>query len=218
MFNGSLKIRVFESLITAFLVHLVGAEAGLALSFQAFVLGFDLRHHPLDVRVSGVQSGGEFESFVGSRNISVGHLLIAFADVSGHSFATLKFGQVLLHLFQVSILRVNGESTLQGFDAPFQIVFGFQSRGQSEVTLNECLICLNAPSCRFFHLIIILQFFEASGHVGPIGWNIGVDRGGFFILCDGGGVLSIFKVFIAFGFKGFSFGVRHFDGYCLIQQ
>ncbi len=56
-------------------------------------------------------------------------------------------------------------------------------------------------------MVVLLDFFVARGHVGPVGGDVGVDGGGFLVFGNGGGVLSVFEEFVSFGFEGFGFGM-----------
>mmetsp|Transcript_22360 Transcript_22360/g.48582 ORF Transcript_22360/g.48582 Transcript_22360/m.48582 type:complete len:221 (+) Transcript_22360:379-1041(+) len=116
MINRHLKIRILVSIIPPLLVHLIRRKVRLTLSLHTLKLGLHTRHHTFNVWISRIHPRSKFKGFVRPPNIPVGHLFIAFANVGCHGLSALELREVLLHLFQIGIARVHGESTLECFD------------------------------------------------------------------------------------------------------
>ncbi|KAL7551336.1 hypothetical protein ACHAWF_014529, partial [Thalassiosira exigua] len=175
--------------------------------FHPLVLGLHPSHHPLDVGISRVQPTRQLQRLVRPRDVPVGHLLLALPNVRGHGLPPLELGEVALHPLEVGVGRVHGQPGFEGLDAPLEVVLRLERRRESEVSLDEVLVGLDARPGGFFHGVVVGQLFVARGHVGPVRGDVRVDGRGVAVLGDGRAVVSGLEVLVALGLEGFGAGV-----------
>ena len=209
LLDGALEVGGLVLLVSLLLVHLGTGQAGLALGLHLLVAGLDLGHHPLDVGVAGVEAAGQLEGLVGAGDVRALHLLVGLAAVGGDLLPALELGNVLLHLLEVGVGRLDGQAALQGLDAPLQVVEALLGGRQAEVSLDEVLVGLDARAGGLGHLLVVAELFVAGGHVGPVGGHSGIDGGGGVVLLDGLGVLAGLEEGVALGLDGFCLSVWH---------
>mmetsp|Transcript_11861 Transcript_11861/g.24500 ORF Transcript_11861/g.24500 Transcript_11861/m.24500 type:complete len:214 (-) Transcript_11861:394-1035(-) len=110
--DGALEVSNLILLIALLLVHFRSGKTGLALCLILLKLGLDLGHHPLNVGVARVEATCQLERLVRTSDVAVGHLFVGLAAVGSHLLPALEFGNVLLHLLEVGIRRLDCETTL----------------------------------------------------------------------------------------------------------
>lgn len=209
LLDGCLEVGILVLLVALLLVRLGAGEAGFALGLHLLPAGLDLAHHALNVGIAGVETAGQFQSLVRTGDVSALHLLIGLAAVGGDLLPALELGNVLLHLLEVGVGRLDGEAALQGLDATLQIVHALLGGGQTEVSLDEVLVGLDARARGFAHLLVVAELFVTGGHVGPVGRDGGIDGGGGVVLLNGLGILAGLEEGVTLALDGFCLSVRH---------
>ena len=211
MLNGVFKVGILVGLVAAFLVSFDGREACLALFLHLVILWLDFVHNFLDMWVSRVHSTGELELFHGPCDIAAVEQLRRFVAIGGDLFVALQLGDVLFHFLQVRIGGLNGETTFQGLDAVVEVIELLVRDSQAKVALDKVLVRFDTRTSGIGHFIVLVKLFVASGHVGPVARDVGIEGSRLLVLGNRFLVFARFEKFIALGFDGFGLWVWH-DG------
>ena len=209
--DGNFKVGILVGLVAIFLVSLDRRKAGLALLFHLVEFWLDFSHHLFDDWISRIHATGEIELLHGPGNVAVLHQLFRLVAVGGDLFVALQLGDFLLHALQVGVGRLNSKAAFQSLDAVVEVVELLVGDRQAEVPLDKVLVRLDTGASGIGHFIVLVKLLVASGHVGPVAGDVGIEGSRFLVFLDGLGKLARLEKFIALGFDGFGLWVWHGD-------